>query len=134
MSESAAFLKYNFAPPKLRRNIGILGLLHKRVLGKAHPIFQRLLPFHRDVFGSLRPGEHDKQLYGHILDVERQHSLHDRSIFASVYVYNALPQHAVECKDVPSFQCVLTQMVRESCKNGDSAWHNMFQVRLRQMP
>ena len=28
-----AFTEFNFAPPILRRNIGILGLLHKRVLG-----------------------------------------------------------------------------------------------------
>ena len=55
-----AYLEFNFAPQQLRRNIGVLGLLHKRVLGEAHPVFQKLLPFHRNVFGSLRPGEHDK--------------------------------------------------------------------------
>ena len=86
VSASTAFLKCNFAPPKLRRNIGVLGLLYKRVLGKIHPIFQRLLTFHKVGFGSLQYGEHHRQLYGHFLDVERQHSLHDRSIFASVYV------------------------------------------------
>ena len=31
------------APLSLRRNIGILGLLHKEVLGKCHPSFERLL-------------------------------------------------------------------------------------------
>ena len=39
VDEATAFLDCNFAPPSLRRDIGILGLLHKRVLGKAHPIF-----------------------------------------------------------------------------------------------
>ena len=38
-TESNAFLKFNFAPQILRRNIGILGILHKRVIGKAHLIF-----------------------------------------------------------------------------------------------
>ena len=42
LSPSSAFLNFNFAPPSLRRNIGILGLLHKRVLGKCHPTFERL--------------------------------------------------------------------------------------------
>ena len=51
-----AFTEFNFASPVLRRNIGILGLLHKRVLGLSHPIFQRLLPFHMEVFGSLLVG------------------------------------------------------------------------------
>ena len=67
MTEELAFLNYNFASPILRRNIGMLGFLHKRVLGLSHPNIQKLLPFHEDVFGSLRAGEHDKQLYGHIL-------------------------------------------------------------------
>ena len=34
MSEAETFLKHNFAPPNLRRDIGLLGALHKRVLGK----------------------------------------------------------------------------------------------------
>ena len=51
MTEEEIFLNFNFAPPKLRKNIGILGLLHKRILGEAHPIFNKLLPLHVDVFG-----------------------------------------------------------------------------------
>ena len=34
ITEECAFIDHNFAPPTLRRNIGILGLLQKRVLGK----------------------------------------------------------------------------------------------------
>ena len=49
LTEEVAFLSYNFAPPTIRRNIGMFGFLHKRVLGKAHPCFQKLLPFHADV-------------------------------------------------------------------------------------
>ena len=60
MTEKAAFLEFNFAPPKLRRNIGILGLLHKRILGRAHPIFDHLFPFHAHRYGELRPVEHTK--------------------------------------------------------------------------
>ena len=36
LTEASAFLYYNFAPPTLRRDIGILGFLHKRVLGECH--------------------------------------------------------------------------------------------------
>ena len=90
VSDEETFVEHNFAPPSLRRNICVLGLLHKRVLGKAHPVFQDLLPFHADLFGELRPGEHNKQFYGHILDVHFQHALHSRSIFGMVYVHNRL--------------------------------------------
>jgi hypothetical protein len=131
ITEMDAFLRYNFAPPVLRRNIGILGLLHKRVLGKAHPIFQRLLPFHRDVFGSLRPAEHDRQLYGHILEVHRQYSLHDRSIFSMVYVYNRLPQEVVYEDSVAVFQSRLTAHARDRCQNGVDKWHFTFDPRTR---
>ena len=61
MDAATTFLEYNFAPLALRRDIGILGLLQKRVLGLIHPIFQRLLPFHIDAIGVLRTGEHTRQ-------------------------------------------------------------------------
>ena len=131
ISDSEAFLRFNFAPPLLRRNIGILGLLHKRVLGKGHPIFQRLLPFHRDVFGSLRPAEHNRQLYGHILEVNRQYNLHDRSIFSMVYVYNRLSQNVVEENSVKTFQSRLTALARDECQNGIANWKFTFDPRSR---
>ena len=130
VSDEEAFVAHNFAPPSLRRTIGVLGLLHKRVLGKAHPVFQDLLPFHADLFGSLRPGVHNKQLYGHMLDVQFQHALHSRSIFGMVYVYNRLPQDVVDQISVPAFQRCLTIMARETCKANDPAWKNIFSCRV----
>ena len=44
LTKEVAFLDYNFAPPCLRRDIGILGFLHKRVLGKCHPSVQEFFP------------------------------------------------------------------------------------------
>ena len=54
LSSDAAFMNYAFAPSSLRRNIGILGLLHKRVLGKCHPSFERLLPWWSSKFSAPR--------------------------------------------------------------------------------
>ena len=115
----------------LRRNIGILGVLHKRVIGKAHPIFQQLLPFHRDLFQAGRANEHDKQLYGHMWEVRFQRGLHDRSIFAMVHSYNNLPQNVVDCPSVSTFQSMLTKMVRARCEAGDSHWKFAFDCRRR---
>ena len=39
------FLDYNFAPPCLRRDIGLLGFVHKRVLGQCHPAIKYFLPW-----------------------------------------------------------------------------------------
>ena len=92
-----AFVFFNFAPPGLRRDIGVLGLLHKRVLGLSHPVFQKLLPFHMEVFGTRGHGRHNKQLYGHLHSANFQMALFCRSIFAMPYVYNRLPQEVVDC-------------------------------------
>ena len=130
IDEAEAFMEFNFAPPSVRRDIGILGLLHKRVLGKSHPVFQKLLPFHVDVFGVPRPNEHTRQLYGHILDVKFQHTLHSRSIFGMVYVYNRLPQNVVDSPSVTVFQRHLTMIARARCQNDAHNWKSVFSCRL----
>ena len=130
VSPELAFLEHNVAPPKLRRNIGMLGFLHKRVLGKSHPAIQRLFPFHADVFGSLRPGEHDKQLYDHILEVQQQQSLHRRSVFGMVQIYNRLPQHVVNHTTISLFQRHLTLEARKLCEDGNPTWIDSFSCRL----
>ena len=129
VEEGTVFLKYNFAPPCLRRNIGMLGLLQKRVLGKAHPVFERLLPFHIDCFDRLRPGEHNRQLYNHFLKVHFQHSLFNRSVFGMVHVYNKLPQSVVESSSVSSFQRSLTFIAREACRRNEPKWKSSFACR-----
>ena len=108
----------------------MLGFLHNRVLGLSHSAIQRLLPFHADVFGSLRPGEHNKQLYDHILDVQQQHSLHRRSVFGMVHIYNRLPQHVVNLTTIPLFQKHLTLEARKLCEDGNPSWLDSFSCRL----
>ena len=44
LGDEEAFVTYNFAPLSLRRRIGMLGFLHKRVLQQCHPAFLALLP------------------------------------------------------------------------------------------
>ena len=129
LSPSEAFMEFNFAPPKLRRNIGILGLLHKRVLGLSHPLFQELLPFCSDVPGSFSQGQHDKQLYGHLPDVSFQLVLYCHSIFAMTYVYNRLPQSVIDCRTISLFQRCLTKSAREACFAGDPDWVDFFSCR-----
>jgi hypothetical protein len=60
LSHDRAFLEFNFTPPSFRRNIGILGLMHKRVLSKCDPTYQRLLPFYTERFPEGRGFGHSK--------------------------------------------------------------------------
>ena len=87
-----AFLEHNFAPPSLRRNIGVLGLLHKRVLGKSHPSYENLLPWYSQRFSEPRGHGHSKQSYGHWVEISAHRVLYQMSIFATADVYNNLYQ------------------------------------------
>ena len=131
ISEEEAYLNYNFAPPKLRRNIGILGLLHKRVVGVSHPVFSKLLPFAADAGQFIRIDGHDKQLYGHLHEVHCQLSMHFRSIFAMTYIYNGLPQFVIDADSVTKFQKHLSTMARNRCAIGAENWKEMFSCRDR---
>ena len=129
--ESTAFLQHNFAPPTLRRNIGILGALHKRVLGLSHPMYEDLLPFWQERFGTVPPGKHSKQLYGGFMEVQAQYELFKRSIFGMCCTYNSLPQVVVDAPDVSAFQKDLTKMARERCEQGCHNWMYTFDLRQR---
>jgi len=126
LSPDQAFLDYNFAPPSLRRNIGILGLLHKRVLGQCHPSFDRLLPWYSTRFTEARGHGHTKQLYGHWVEVSNCQGLFSRSIFGMVDIYNNLPQHVVDASSINCFQKYLIHIARTRCQQGDVAWSSSF--------
>ena len=63
LSDTETFINHNFAPPTLRRDIILLGFLHKRVLECCHPALLQALPFATSAAGTLR--YHDKMLEDH---------------------------------------------------------------------
>ena len=129
LSEKQAFLEFNFAPTDLRRNIAILGALHKRVLGLCHPSFVKLLPWHRDRFPEDSSDGHDKKLYGHRLEAKFHPALFSRSIFAMIDIYNVLPQYVVDAASVSIFQHRLTDIARRRCEMDVPAWADSFNRR-----
>ena len=131
ISEEKAFWDFNFAPPTLRRNIGVLGLLHKRAIGQSHPDFEVLLPWFQTQFGFTVAGRHNKQLYSNVMEVTAHLELFKRSIFAMVDVYNHLPQYAVDSISVSTFQKHLTRIARARCENALPEWKFTFDKRVR---
>ena len=124
MNPAFAFLTYNFAPPSLRRNIGILGLLHKRILGKCHPSFEQLFPLQVNPTSG-----HTKQLYGHWSEITSHQTIFNRSIFLMCDIYNNLPQNVVDASSVRLFQRMLTQEARQRCEDGYADWALSFSRR-----
>jgi hypothetical protein len=130
LSEAVAFLDHNFAPTVLRRNIAILGLLHKRVLGLCHPAYDRLLPWWpEESRGDRGAHGHSKQLYDHNQEITHHWSLFNNSIFRMINIYNNLPQHVVDATDVSEFQSILTEKARERCEQGFPQWEMSFSAR-----
>ena len=123
LTEGVAFLYYNFAPPSLRRDIGILGFIHKRVLGRCHTAIQRLLPFIAPA-----PMWHNKQLETHVDECVGRHGLFNRSLFGMVAVYNRLSQDMVDFPSVQQFQSNLTRMAKDKCAADSASWQRMFRT------
>lgn len=119
IDEATAFLQFNFAPLSLRRDIGMLGFLHKRVLGRAHPCFNALFPLASNYIRG-----HSKQLATHAGNF--QQLLLKRSLFALAAVYNRLPQDVVDLDDISLFQGALTDFAKYGCSNGRPYWQYTF--------
>ena len=120
-NDETGFLYYNFAPPVLRRDIGILGFLHKRVLGIGPPALAQFLPF-----SPLGSHWHNKQLDSHLDSCTTLHALHERSIFGMIHVYNRLHQSLIDILTVSEFKTELTSMARARCRRGDPEWKWSF--------
>lgn len=124
LDEATAHLQYNFAPPTLRRDIGIPGLIHKRNLGFAHPAFNTLLPLVPASWYAYPPTpSHNNQITNSRSEVIYQHDMFSRSIFGYVDVYNRLPQYIIECDTVRSFQKELSIIARHRCRAGIELWN-----------
>ena len=117
-----AFLDYNLAPIGLRRDISILGFIHKRVLGECHPSVKAFLRF-----SGIEGKWHDKQLETYSDSCICRQNLYYRALFGKIHVYNRLPQHLVQAPSVKEFQSRLTHAAKERCGNGDPMWRRAFQ-------
>ena len=130
LSPAQAFLDFNFAPAALRRDVAVLGVLHKRVIGKCHPSYNRLLPWRSDRFPEPRELGHSKQLYVHSVEVSNHQAIFNRSIFGMVTIYNDLPQDVVDATSVGALQHKLMQITRTRCQAKDADWALSFRKRL----
>ena len=128
MTDEDALLHFRLAPLGLRRQIGILGYLHRMNLGLATRQMTELFPLvgRRDArtHFQLRATFHDKQIH------DRVHANSTdqfrRSIFGMVECYNALPQRFVDSKTVKRFQGDLQRAVMRRVSEGYDGWRDIF--------
>ena len=115
ISDQDAFVNHNFAPPSLRRHIGLLGFLHKRVLGECHPALCQALPFGPVGIAARYHSKHLETFSGEIICNDR---MYERSLYAFTRVYNRLPQSLADTPSVSTLQAGLTHMAKEKAKQG----------------
>ena len=121
--EATAFISYDFAPPSMRRAIGILGFIHKRVLGLCHPALCQALPFS----GLTGSHCHSKALDAKMSGVIGHWNMYFRSLWSYILIYNRLPEGLIATQSVSTFQGKLTQLVKTLAESSDPNWREAFQ-------
>ena len=139
MTEFAALRDYRLAPLPSRRDMGMLGVLHKINLKSAVPQLQTLFP----ILGSVvEPASrqrlrnwrllHSKQLATPV-DFTSSDVL-KRSLFGLVHCYNGLPQNVVDAESVKAFQRQLQSGLLKYAELGAEDWHLLYSTKWKQLP
>ena len=126
-----ALCVHNLAPLQTRRDIAMLGVVHRTVLGQNAPQFSdwffvaaRDAPKHNT---RRQDKLHTKQLYDWLS--VRDTELLRRSALGLVRVYNELPQAAVDTTSVKDFQQWLQNYVRTEALKDTADWENLLNLR-----
>ena len=128
VDEFTAFMSFNLAPLSLRRDIAMLGLIHRTVLGEGPVHFQRFFYVTSSTTRrSARHRRHNLQLYeyrhGKYLDMV------GRSALGAASVYNLLPQEIVDAENVKLFQRSLQDLARHAAATNTPEWQHLYSTR-----
>ena len=128
-----ALILHNLAPLSTRRDISMLGLIHKVVLGLApHQLSEFIRPatvMHVCRGWAFNFPRHSRQLHDPI-DGSCSRIM-ERSILCLVYSYNCLPQHAVDHKTVKGFQRTLQNAVKSCATDNQHQWPSVLKFGAR---
>ena len=134
LSEEEALVKFRLAPLSMRRDIAILGFLHRVVLGLTSSQIAQLFPIAEprnlasDQIAAQARGltrRHNKQISDRV--TTRSTEQFKRSIFGMVQCYNSLPQCIVDAPSISGFQSSLQSGVIGRISEGRcDNWQHVF--------
>ena len=131
LTKLQALMEFNLAPLSTRRDVAMLGLVHRTVLKQGPSHFQSFFQQRTDEQqGSTRLARrrHGKQLQetrtGRFLEVLR------RSALGLAGVYNLLPTEVVAETTVAGFQRLLQNLLKERATSGCEDWEQTFSPRV----
>ncbi len=111
VSAADALVKHKLAPLRTRRDISLLGFLHRFAHNKAPPCFTDLFRCgEAAALGRRRPSPpHGRQIFD---PIDGTHSRAvERSVFGLIYTFNSLPADTVDCTCTSPFQGALQKAV-----------------------
>ena len=132
ISAERAFIEFHLAPLSMRRDMAMLGMIHRCAIGAGPCHFQAF--FQKSTTTNPRTNTrrtallHNKQLVnpleGKFLEIAR------RSALGLVSVYNLLPQDLVDCTNVKAFQRLLQNLAKDTCRRNVFKWEQIFSPRV----
>ena len=117
VDETAALIVFNLAPLAARRDIAMLGLIHRTALGKGPQHFKEL--FERGSNGRLVDPR--QSIGGELVK---------RSALGLIAIYNFLPDRCTQLRSVKLFQAELQTILKELAAEGCSDWADAFSPRV----
>ena len=131
LTEKDALLTYNLAPLQARRDMAMLGLIHRTVLQEGPPVFQLwFFPCTQaqHSYNTRQTGRlHSKQLHNYLQG--RYTEQLRRSPLGLTRVYNQLPQEAVDKTSVKAFQRWLQNHMKKLAEAENGNWQKCFNLR-----
>ena len=131
LSETEALCDFRLAPLCSRRDMAMLGALHKLNLGLAPLQLLELFPLRGTTEEPLRRQQlrgwrplHTKQL--ETPATFRSSDVMKRSLFGLVHCYNRLPQKVVDTKCVKTFQKALQEALSKLAAAGFDDWQKLY--------
>ena len=126
-----ALMVFNLAPLKTRRDVAMLGVVHRAVLKKGPPQFWKYFEeettqaYYGTRAATRRHFRHLKEhRRGRFLEVLR------RSALGLVAVYNLLPGSVVSEETVHGFQGKLVEVLRSRACDGCADWPETYSPRI----
>ena len=118
IDEVTALVNFHLAPLSTRRDIAMLGLIHRTTMGNGPPQFQ-------DFFRKTSDGRS-------LVDPRRESTspLIKRSALGLVAVYNMLPPRLLAVRSVSTFQKRLQEYVIMFAQSGYPKWQEVLSPRL----
>ena len=139
LTEILALRDWRLAPLGSRRDMSMLGALHKINLGTAPPQLMALFPPRGPVVEPLARQRlrHWRPLHTRQLCTQASFTsteLMQRSVFGLARVYNLLPQSVVDSASVKLFQRTLQRALLRFAEAGADDWMSLYSAAWKRLP